>query len=295
MPFNYPPPKFLDQVNAVTAWAMTDCEVPYMAYVETARPIAGQIALEFLALDFRSVVKSLIRPANLRSSRHGRRGNRSGRRPGVDARARARRLAGIPDPSDMVADVLNPDRDLNPRTYSMGTRFLFVFDDIWERAAYTIYLGDAVDRLTWGTMLGVMYSRERYCPAYGRFAAYNEEHTITPLFDWLAIGWDTLEFSNGYAHGGGYSARPLWGEHVVIFAGTWRNSSPNIVIANVRIKTSGRLVASQMMEIAPGQEQEWVISGHIFKDESATFDAKLVGAGINFLRGIRFVGMQIDD
>lgn len=157
-------PGWLDKIQFIKFWVMNPCDVPFIAYIESAQPITNEIALVFLQLDFRQFLRAVFRPKWMRSRRHTRRGPRRGRR-----------LPGVPEPAELIADILDPDHHLRPQRWFLGFRMVLEWFDITDRIFWTIFLVEMADTLIINTLIGVLEADRDVCPNIAR-ALRSKDH-----------------------------------------------------------------------------------------------------------------------
>lgn len=285
-----PPPSFLDHLQFIKFYMLSDCESPNILYAEMALPIAGQIAVSYLGFDSHSFVKRLIRVPGGRAGRHSRGGRRSGR-----GGVRGRGLSGIPEISDMVADSLDPHRDMRGSFKTFGSRIIVVFDDVLERAGYMLFLGQVIDDLMWKPFAAILESDKRLCPNIGRLISRSEGGVITPLFQWLAIGMLTNEVNVGYTQSTGFGTTPLFGEHVFTWSGSVRNPHDQPSHMSFRFLRNGHPLEPIDVYMDPGQTASFILDAHFDPGDHIQFEARLWNTGWNYVESQLFFGMQISD
>lgn len=155
-------PNFLDQIQFIKYYVSNPCEVPYMAYIETALPIAGKIATTLLWLDLFAFVKRLFRPKWVRSWQHTRHGPRKGR---------LRR--GIPEVGEMIADRLDKDGHFRLNHWPMGTFMVVQAMEIIDRVFWTIFVFEMLDGLIINSIIGVIEENAENCPEIASYLARN--------------------------------------------------------------------------------------------------------------------------
>lgn len=151
-------PNFIDQIQFITFYVGNPCDVPFMAYIETALPISGEIALVMLGIDIQAFLKRTFRPKWIRSGRHTRRGPRGRRRGG-----------GIPEPAEVIADILDPHGDLRLNKWPMGTYMLIEAWEIVDRVFWTLFVMEMADSLVINSIIGALELDTTNCPNITRF------------------------------------------------------------------------------------------------------------------------------
>lgn len=126
-------------------------------YAEAAVPASKRIFMVFTGLSVQDMVKEFFRPQGLRSSRHGRKGNKARTRGG-----------GIPDPNERVAKNLRSALDVQPPKYRLPNAALYVASDVADRLAWTVALLEMSEDLIYSTLLGVLEGDPKFCPNLGR-------------------------------------------------------------------------------------------------------------------------------
>lgn len=150
-------PNWLQKVNFITNYLLSDCSADGLLYVEAARPTAYKTLLVFLAIDLQDLVKEFARPKGLRSKRHGRKGRRGGRK-----------LKGLPDASEFTAKRVPGQADFAQRKYGTATRVIYETTDAWDRVAWTAALLDMSADLFYDSIIGVIDSGQTNCPVTSR-------------------------------------------------------------------------------------------------------------------------------
>lgn len=249
-------PNFLDQIQFLKFWMLNDCNLPYMMYVETALPIAGEIAIAYLEIDAGGFVKSLLRPKTLRSGRHTRRGPRGKRRRG-----------GIPEPADMLADLLDPDHTLRPRRVGLGTQFLLEFSDLTERVGYALFLADVIEGGIINSIIGAIEILPSNCPNVARLHRTMDFGTVggaTPGF--VPYNMAHLDYANLMSAGTGFTTQTFQGTVAVVWGMTVRKITipGTIEVRLQRTSPNPATLASLKTEVLePGDQQQIVISAKI--------------------------------
>lgn len=248
-----PMPSWGAQLRIIQAYVLSDCDGKLWLWGKFASPVAGDIALAYLSFDVHSFVKRLIRVPGARQNRHMRRGNRSGR-PGP----RRRGPGGIPELSDMAADIIDPERDLRPPSYRTPTQFLFVMDDVVERFGYTIMLFESVGRLAWEPFAAILQSDKRLCPDIPRLFSTSGADGCGP--EWLANSMTKNEVNIGWTSGLGPTSSPLWGPAIYIFAGNATNISDGDNEIGARVLVNAKPEGEQFFRIASGETGDFIVS-----------------------------------
>ncbi len=148
--------QFTGELNWIVSYYWNGCRTPFTLVIETAKPVAGEIALQLLMFGWEDIVKSFWRPKGLRSGRHGRK-RRGGKKGG-----------GIPSISDLIAETLDPENDLTDHLHKDGNRIWWQLENTLERINYTIMLVDMIETLTFKTILGILTLEATKCEVPGR-------------------------------------------------------------------------------------------------------------------------------
>lgn len=201
-------PKFIHQIQFIKFYVFNACDAPFMLYMETARPITGEIAVALLQFDFVQFVKTLFKPKWLRRGGHTRfKGrNKKGR-------------GGIPETADMLAELIDPDGDIRPRYYPAGVQVLVEFGEHLERAFWTVFLIEIIEGLFINTIIGVIESDKSNCGDVTkclRTAGYGTVGGAGSPFK--AIGAGDLIYINQASSPTGFSVRPLIGKCALVFS-----------------------------------------------------------------------------
>lgn len=279
-------PDFLDQIQFLRFWAFNDCELPWTAYIETALPIAGDIAVAYLAIDALGFTKTILRPKVLRSGRHTRRGPRGKKGRG-----------GIPEPADMIADILDPDGTIRPRQVGLGGRLLIHGLDTVERAGYLMFLADVVPALGINSIIGALELNPRNCPNVARLQRHNDFGTIggaTPGF--IPYNLPTLDYAVGMSAGTGFGTQIFDGTACLVFAGTVRKITVGGTVAFRLQKTGSAEETLDEMEtnwLEPGDTAQFICSARIRPGDVVQWQVDVRPGFAQIIEGEAF-GVQID-
>lgn len=202
-------PSFIKEIQFITYYLMNPCDAPVMLYFETARPIAGEIAVALLEFDFVQFIKNIFKPKWMRSGRHTRRGKRGNKRGG-----------GIPELADMVSDVIDPGKDVRPNRWPLGPTMLLEITEHLDRAFWTVFLVEMVEALTFNSVIGVIESGKAHCPNMGRLLRQGEYATVSgvgPIWEPMVINEKVYEHLIGSPNP--YDAQVLTGRYALVFTG----------------------------------------------------------------------------
>ncbi len=249
-------PGWLDKIQFISFWTMNPCEVPFMAYVESARPITNEILLVFLTIDARQLLRAVFRPKWMRSHRHTRRGPRKGRR-----------LPGVPEPADLLADILDPDHHLRPRRWFLGFRMLLEWIDITDRIFWTIFLVEMLDTLIINTLVGILEADQSICPNIGRMLRSADLVTIGGAGPVLRpVNLPEIEYVVGMTTVTGFQARVEEGLFVLVFAGAITctleegQAQPVLFVSDA---DGARDVEGDLLNLTEGEYKQFVISERV--------------------------------
>lgn len=240
-------PNFIDQIQFITYYIGNPCDVPFMGYIETALPISGEIALTLLGIDLQTFLKRTFRPKWVRSGRHTRRGPRGRKGKG-----------GIPEPAEVIADILDPDRSLAVNKWPMGTYMLLEAWEIVDRVFWTLFLFEMVDSLLINSIIGAIELKTTDCPNIPRFARSGDfavgggaEPVDNP------VNVPTLLYSVGMpAQAGTFCFLPP-GRFVVVFSGALRSSYPGMIMQPAIVQTLGGNETRKDGPLFVGGDNEW--------------------------------------
>lgn len=278
-------PGWIPQFQFITFYALQDCDAPFSLYIEFAQPIARQITLQYLQFDEFAFIKRIFRPKWIRTARHGRKGRRGGPRGG-----------GIPEFNDMVADVLDPNRDFQPDRVHWTYRLLFEWDDIVERIGHKYFVIDSIFQLTYGTILGVIESSPALCPSIGRFSRRHPPRgPVTPLFTWYAIPMGDLDYYVKWDDGTAFGSTAFEGSYVCVLSGRVQNTSLTEGTAELAIWTGGggTLLATTGPLSVPGLGyQDMIIEWRGTAPFSVSWHIKVVSANFEYF-DMRFQAFQV--
>lgn len=202
-------PSFIDQIQFIKYYVSNPCDVPYTAYIETALPIAGEIASNLLLLDLGTFVKSLFKPKWVRTYRHTRRGREyKGLR------------RGIPEPAEVIAETLDRDGSLRLRTWPMGTYMLVQAAEIIDRVFWTIFLFEMIEGLYINSIIGVIEDNSENCEGIRtmlRSAEVTGGGGAGPTDYPVPI--TNLEYQTGVSFNTQFACQVPEGRYVVVFSG----------------------------------------------------------------------------
>lgn len=122
------PPGLIDKVNAIVKFVENPCRAPWLVYMETALPAAGNLLLSLVSFGMDDVVRGWARPKGIRSSRHGRKGSkgRGGRGGG----------GGIPEIGEEIGKRLPGAEAAKGRHVSDGVKNLWFVDGVIQRGLW---------------------------------------------------------------------------------------------------------------------------------------------------------------
>lgn len=146
------PARWIDKVNFAWKYLFNTCDLPFMLYFELGRKPAGRAALSLLSFGMDDLIRSYFRPAGLRTRRHGRKGRKN------------RKLPGIPETSDVVAERLPGYQEVKGRKVSDGTRFLWKVDGILQRGLYYFMLADVIGDFFYDWTTAIIRHDDAVCP-----------------------------------------------------------------------------------------------------------------------------------
>lgn len=215
MSLNSKIPGWINKIQFIKFWIMNPCEVPWTAYIETARPISGEIALVLLGFDLREFLTAIFKPKWMRSPRHTRKGRRGKPRRG-----------GIPDISEMLADRIDPDGFGRPDRWYLGPRMLLEWVEVTDRVAWTIFLLEAWDALIFNTIVGVIEADKKICPNIARANRSADFYTYSSGGGGRGpVNVFHLDYAVNVDSPNGWSMSVGPGRYVVTFAGFARKVS----------------------------------------------------------------------
>lgn len=213
-------PSILQEIQFIKFYLFNPCEAPFMLYIETALPTAGEIALELLAFDFVQFVKTIFKPKWVRSGRHTRKGHRGKRKGG-----------GIPEIADLVAEQLDPDGTMKIERWNLPGAILFEIGEIADRVLWTIFLVEAYESLFVNTIIGVIESDKSHCPYIGRALRQDSYIVIGGAGPSdRSINVDTLSYQHLVGSPTGFGADLPAGRYAVVFTATAQATQGDIDI-----------------------------------------------------------------
>jgi len=181
-------PGIFERVNFVTRMWNNPCDVPWILYVETAKPAALDAAIAIACFDIGDVLRFVFRPAGLRSGRHGRKSRRGGNR---------RRAKGI---RALLARKLPPFKRLQQRKLTQGVKNLWIIDGIGQRLLWWWLIADVASGFlyNWTSMI---YKTEQ-CQmqlAPGAALWVGNSQVFIPLGGWSPVSFNLKSYSRGGA------------------------------------------------------------------------------------------------
>jgi hypothetical protein len=150
-------PTFIDKVNAIIDYVENPCEAPWMLYVETALPAAGQAILTLLDFGFDDVVRGALRPRGLRSHKHTRRGRR-GRGLGN----------AIPEIGELIGANLPGAQQAKGRQVSQGVKNLWLVDGVIQRGLFWWLVADVTFEFLYAWASAIQATKVCSAQAKGR-------------------------------------------------------------------------------------------------------------------------------
>lgn len=205
-------PGWLNKIQFIKFWVMNPCEVPWTAYIETALPISGEVAIAMLGFDLRQFMQAIFRPKWARSPRHTRRGRRG-----------KRRGSGIPDVNELLAERLDPDRNFRPDRWPFGAKMVLEWVEVTDRIAWTIFLFEAWDALIINTIVGVLQADKKICPNIARAHRSSIFHTYRGGAGGRGpVNVDTLDYRVNVDSQNGYYFQVEEGQFVITLTGVVR-------------------------------------------------------------------------
>lgn len=117
------PPGYLNEFQFIKFFLFNRCHRPWTLYVEFAFQPTVQAADTLLALDIPQIARTLFRPGQARTKRHGRKGPPKRRPP----------YTKVPDPNETGGQIIREAFDIGDRVVSDGPRFLWTLLDFGEK------------------------------------------------------------------------------------------------------------------------------------------------------------------
>lgn len=124
-------PSFIDKVNYIVDFVDEPCHVPWFVYVETAIIPLGGLLFDLLTFGWGDVARGALRPKNVRSARHFRKGRRGSK------------AHGIPEVGNEIGSFLGRSLGLDKPLASQGVRYVWLFDEGVQRASFWWLVIDA--------------------------------------------------------------------------------------------------------------------------------------------------------
>lgn len=209
------PPRWIDRINFAWKYLFNTCELPFMLYFELGREPAGRAALSLLSFGMDDLIRSYFRPAGLRTKRHGRKGRKNKKRP------------GIPETSDLIAERLPGHQEVKGRKVSDGVRLLWKVDAIIQRGLYYFMLADVIGDFAYDWTTAIIRHDNSVCP--NTYRRLNETKNLTIANTNGAFG-PMLYGDTRYVQGPISRFGSVWtvgeGYYQVIANVTIRNSGP---------------------------------------------------------------------
>lgn len=180
------PPRWADRINFAWKYLFNTCEAPFMLYFELGREPAGRAALALLSFGLDDLIRSFFRPKGLRTRRHGRKGRKNKRRP------------GLPETSDLIAERLPGYEEAKGRKVHDGARVLWKLDAIGQRVLYYFMLADVISDFAYDWTTAIIKHDNSQCP--NTYRRLDETHGYVVLgtgyfFAPINVG------ENKYVHG----------------------------------------------------------------------------------------------
>lgn len=280
-------PKFIHQIQFIKFYVFNACDAPFNLYIETARPITGEIAVALLTFDFFTFVKRLFKPKWLRRGGHTR------RKPN-----RKKGRGGIPETADMLADLLDPDGDLAPKRWPAPGAVLIEFSEHLERAFWTVFLFEVIEALFINTIIGVIESDKSDCHGITKLLRKQDAGTYGGAGSpFKAVGAGELVYINRASSPTGFSVRPLIGKCALVFSADITALDDDMEIYFRILRTDGGdevVVESNVYSLNDGDFSTVVISATALEGAVYQFQAH-IPAGFIRLTDIRIFMMQIGE
>lgn len=280
-------PGIIQNIQLIKYYAFNPCDAPFMLYIETALPIAGEIAVAFLTFDLISFVKTLFRPKWVRTGSHTRTGRKGNRRRG-----------GIPEVADLVADRLDPDRLHRPPHYRLAGLILIEISDQYERAAWSFFLMEVIQGYIINTVVGVIEASPDGCPHIGRMLREDKGITIGAVTPgWQPLNVHTLRYENLVPSTTGFGALPLYGKHCAVFAvRVYKNIDPGSVRIRLVVTspTFREVDVSSWIPMDEGDIEEIIVSGEVQGGEHYQWHTEVTD-GFAVVRDCSVFDMQIGE
>ncbi len=156
-------PSFIDKVNTILRVFSNPCDPPWVLYVETFFPAAGNLLLTLLSFGWDDVVRGYLRPRKLRTQPHGR-------------RKRRRRGGGIPELGEMIGSNLPGAEKAKGRSVQAGVAKLWIIDGVIQRGLWWWLVADALFEFAYDWASGIL--REQVCALDGNASKLVEDDNV---------------------------------------------------------------------------------------------------------------------
>lgn len=286
------PPDWIDKVNYIVDFWIDPCNAPVIVYIELAAAPAGHALLAWFAFDVEDVLRGYLRPsAALGSNTRGRRGKakrprtRIGRawgRIGV----RIRKVPGLGDDlGNWIGKNLPGAQAVKGRAISQGERFLWIIDDLAQRALLALLIADIlIDFMyEWATLVAESEycKRERQDSLYATGPGTPTGFLVqcfpadSPVTVWQAgaVGWN----------GNVGTCGP--GQHALVSAMGLQSAAPVPVEHwqrfTIQDDAGFRIEESSHQTIQPGASAESVGTVHLTGSGSVVISHCAIGGGVN--------------
>jgi len=201
------------------------CDVPWVVYIETARPAALEALVAIACFDIGDVLRFIFRPAGLRSGRHGgrpRKGRHGRKAKGIRAR---------------LARKLPPFARLQQRKLTQGVKNLWIIDGVGQRLLWWWLIADVSTGFlyNWTSMI---YKTEKCQMALAPGATLWSGNTqvFIPLFGFSQVTYNAEDYQRGnafiFAQVYSFGA----GEWLLVASVTVHNGFPSSIGAEMRIR-----------------------------------------------------------
>ena len=254
------PPGIIDKINFVIDVLSNTCANNPFFYLETAIAPAGNLILNFLSFGLDDVIRGFFRPKGLRSSRHGRKGRRDGRR-----------TPGIPEIGEEVAKLLPGREEARGRAVTDGVKKLWLLDTKLQAGLFWWFVFDQIADFLyeWATNIALFQRCDPNDPIFQKTSL--STHTIGgPTFA-LPVTVDEVLQVKGYGVGSDFGA--FTGDHdsvIMLAAEFTRNASPGLCRIRLTISDNGfnsRWGQSEWQLSFPGQSHSMIAKGFAPKEK----------------------------
>lgn len=248
-----PRPGFIDQFDFITFYAVNFCDGPAYVYMEAARRPAFDLAIGLMSFGLGDVVRSLFKPKGLRSARHGRKGRKGGKR-GV----------GLPEIPDLVADRIPAVQQLQARKIDDGLKYLWIVDEVFQRAAWTVGLWSMVNDFFYDSFLGVITDDAAQCDFKVTAMRQNAQIQKIGVLRWQALPLPFVKYVRGPigTTSGYFNVGP--GKWLVVMAADIVNLGATREDCQIRLRfddASGTSYATHDLEnLDPGFPRQQIVS-----------------------------------